>query len=112
MLDLITTLAYWERLISSVILSVVIPPSHRKFLCATYYFRVYTFEYLNRLNILTYATIRCSNYKFSMRIKPQFPPFPNIMSRYERFRYWNPILLLKEFQHKWWVYLEYAIKKY
>ena len=31
----LTVLAYWERLISGVILSVVVPPCHRKFLSVT-----------------------------------------------------------------------------
>ena len=31
-LDFLTTLAYWEIMISGVILSVVVLPSHRKFL--------------------------------------------------------------------------------
>ena len=31
----LAALVYWERLISSVILSVVVPPSHMKFLSVT-----------------------------------------------------------------------------
>ena len=35
MLDFLTALVYWEILISGVILSIVVPPSHRKFLFIT-----------------------------------------------------------------------------
>ena len=35
MLDLFTALAYWERFISGVILSIVVSPSHRNFLSVT-----------------------------------------------------------------------------
>ena len=34
-LDFLTVLAYWERLIYGVILSVVVPPSHRNFISIT-----------------------------------------------------------------------------
>ena len=34
-LDFLTVISYWEILISSVILSVVVPPSHRMFLSVT-----------------------------------------------------------------------------
>ena len=34
-LDLHTTLVYWKRLISSVILCIVVPPSHRNFISVT-----------------------------------------------------------------------------
>ena len=34
-LDLLTALLYCERWISSIVLSVVVPPSHRKFLSVT-----------------------------------------------------------------------------
>ena len=45
-----TILEYWERLISGVILSIVVPPRHRKFLSVTMTDPKFTFNGLVKLN--------------------------------------------------------------